>query len=85
MKYSRSAFVTWGKEIVFAIDGNHAGRLIYTLQTKKHLGADMDTQTTKNGYGGYSWTVYIHNFLGIAIHDSWFCPGPLLFHYYVSS
>jgi hypothetical protein len=64
MQYSRSAFVTWGKDTVFAIDRDHAGRLIHTFKTKKHLGADVDAQTSKAGYGGYSWTVYIHNFLG---------------------
>jgi len=64
MQYSRSPFVTWGKEIISAIDLNHGGRLIHTYKSKKHLGADMDAQTTKTGYGGYSWTVYIHNFLG---------------------
>jgi hypothetical protein len=64
MQYSRSPFVTWGKEIIFAIDCDHGGRLIHTYKTKHHLGADINTQVTKSGYGGYSWTVYMHNFLG---------------------
>ena len=69
LQYSRSAFVTWGKEAVFAIDCDHAGRLIHTFSSKKHLGADVDAQTTKAGYGGYSWTVYMHKFLGNACHS----------------
>ena len=64
MQYSRSRFVTWGKEVISAIDIDHAGRLIFSYKSKKHLGADIDAQVVKSGYGGYSWTVYIHNFLG---------------------
>lgn len=67
LQYSRSPFVTWGKQAMFAIDGDHAGRLIQTFKTKSHLGADINAQTTKAGYGGYSWTAYIHNFLGITM------------------
>ena len=64
MHYSRSTFVTWGKEVVFAIDQDHAGRLITTFKTKAHLGADLNAQVTKLGYGGYAWTLHMHNFLG---------------------
>ena len=64
LQYSRSPFATWGKQVVFAIDRDHGGRLIHTFRSKKHLGADIDAQTGKAGYGGYSWTLYIHNFLG---------------------
>lgn len=71
LKYSRSGFVTWGKEIIFAIDADHAGRLIYTLKSKQHLGADMDAVTTRSGYGGYAWTVYMHKFLGICNCHTW--------------
>jgi len=60
---------TWGKEIIFAIDANNPAKLISIFKKKKHLGANINEQTTRRSYGGYAWTHWMHKFLGdTALH-----------------
>jgi hypothetical protein len=65
LSLSRSKYLSWGKEIIFALDGDDPAKLIRTFKTKKHLGADMNEQTTRKGYGGYAWTIWLHKHLGL--------------------
>jgi hypothetical protein len=63
---SRSKYLSWGKEIIFSLDADNPAKLIRTFQAKKHLGADMNEQTTRKGYGGYAWSIWLHKHLGSA-------------------
>ena len=64
LQFSRSGCGSWGREVVTALDRDLAGRLLAALKNKKHLGAHIDAQVTKQGYGGYTWSVHMHKFLG---------------------
>jgi hypothetical protein len=75
---SRSQYISWGKEIIFAIDCDNPAKLLRTFRTKKHLGANMNEQTTRRGYGGYAWSVWLHKYLGI-IQESYFLRYSLYF------
>jgi hypothetical protein len=69
LEISRSKYLSWGKEIIFAIDADNPAKLIRTFQIKKHLGANLNEQTTRRGYGGYAWTMWLHKHLGdTALH-----------------
>lgn len=76
LQRSRSQYATWGKEVITAIDADSPAKLLRVFRTKRHLGARIDEQTTRKSYGGYSWTVWMHKYLGtvrvnlFTLHDS---------------
>lgn len=66
LRYSKTHYSTWGRDIIRAIDVDDPIRIIETLRSKKHLGADIDAQTDTKCYGGYAWTPWMHKFLGFS-------------------
>jgi hypothetical protein len=65
LQISKSHFSTWGRAVVTAIDKDDAIRVMQIFETMGHLGADINAQTTHMGYGNYTWTPWIHQFLGL--------------------
>jgi hypothetical protein len=61
---SKQGASTWGRDIVFAIDVDDPIKIIRTFKEKKHLGADIDHQTSKLSYGGYTWSMWHHKYYG---------------------
>jgi hypothetical protein len=70
LQRSRSQYATWGKEIIYAIDADNPAKLIHVFKTKRHLGADLNEQTTRRSYGGYAWTMWMHKFLGTIVYSN---------------
>lgn len=64
LQRSKEGYATWGKEVVYAIDADNPAKLIRVFKTKKHLGAELNEQTSRRSYGGYAWTVWMHKYLG---------------------
>ena len=66
---SKSRLSTWGRTVILAIDADDPIKLKRVYEDLVHLGADINAQTTHAGYGGYTWTPWIHQFLGdTALH-----------------
>lgn len=66
---SKSRLSTWGRTVILAIDTDDPLKLKRAYEDMVHLGANIDVQTTHAGYGGYTWTPWIHQFLGdTALH-----------------
>lgn len=69
LRFSRSTYVPWGKEIVRALDFDDCLRLVEVFEVKAQLGAHVDVQVTANNYGGYIWTAWLHKLQGdTALH-----------------
>lgn len=65
LNLSKSHVSSWGRVTLAAIDSDDPIKLMQTFQQYAHMGADVNAQTTHVGYGGYLWTPWIHQFLGI--------------------
>lgn len=61
---SKTPYSMWGREVFRALEVDDAFRMLRVFADKAYLGAHLDAQTTHEGYGGYVWTPWIHNFLG---------------------
>ena len=69
LRFSRSTYVPWGKEVVRAIDFDDCLKLVEVFEVKAQLGAHVDVQVTASNYGGYIWTAWLHNLQGdTALH-----------------
>ena len=69
LRFSRSGYVPWGKEIVRAIDFDDCLKLAEVFEFKAQLGAHVDVQVTASNYGGYIWTAWLHKLQGdTALH-----------------
>lgn len=69
MRFSRSNYVPWGKEVIRALDRDDCLKLVEVFEVKAQLGAHMDVQVSADNYGGYIWTPWLHKFRGdTALH-----------------
>jgi hypothetical protein len=69
LRFSKSSYMPWGKQVIRAIDMDDCLTLIHVYETMASLGADVNARVYDNAFGGYVWTAYIHNFAGeTALH-----------------
>ena len=69
LRFSRSTYVPWGKEVIRALDEDDCLKLVEMFEGKAQLGAHVDVQVSANNYGGYIWTPWLHKFRGdTALH-----------------
>jgi len=63
LRFSKSSYNPWGRQIIRAIDGDDCLALIHVFETQGNLGAEVNAQVSDH-YGGHVWTANIHNFVG---------------------
>ena len=69
LRFSKSSYMPWGRQIVRAIDFDDCLKLIDVFETQANLGAQVNVQATAENYGGHAWSHWRHFFVGdTALH-----------------
>jgi hypothetical protein len=67
LQNSHGAYHRWGRQVIEAISIDNCLRMKEIFVQYKSLGADVNTQVDQYGYGGYTWTIWNHQFYGDTI------------------